>query len=221
MELARKREEQARLEAELAEREQLAAELRSAVAAFDQRYLHFVALRYAELDRWIGPAAGPVAPDAAATGAEEGSGARRVFGSTPEMKRLYREVARRIHPDLTADASERAKRQRLMAEANLAYARGDERALEKILAVFEVSPEAVNGNGPAAELVRVIRRISQIRLRLAEIDAEMQDLLRSELWLLKSRVEEAAESGRDLLSEMIANVDAQIAAAKQRAAAAD
>jgi hypothetical protein len=236
-ELARKREEQARLEAELANRELCAANLRAELAAFERRYLHFVGLRYVELDRWKAKAAARLAQEqpyneraqqaadqawAAAQDTEAVAGGRRsgeprIFQASPQLKTLYHEVARRIHPDLSADSADWAKRQRLMAEANLAYERGDETRLEKILVAYESSPETVNGKDAAAELVRAIRRISQIRNRLAEIEAEIQELLRSELWLLKSRVEEAAERGRDLLKEMIATVDEQIDAAKQRA----
>lgn len=238
-ELARKREEEARLETELAQRELSVANLRAELAAFERRYLYFVGLRYAELDRWKAKAAERLAQEqphndraqqavqeawAAARETEAASGGRhpaepRAFQASPQMKRLYREVARRIHPDLSVDSADWAKRQRLMAEANLAYERGDAAGLEKILVAYESSPETVNGKGAAAELVRAIRRISQIRSRMAEIEAEVQEMLRSELWLLKSRVDEAAESGRDLLKDMIATVDEQIAAAKQRAQA--
>ena len=103
-----------------------------------------------------------------------------------------------------------------MAEANQAYERGDQARLAKILTAYEHSPEAVEGEGPGAELIRVIRRVSQARGRLAEIEAEMQGLLRSDLHQLKSRVDEAEKSGHDVLKEMIAKVDEQIALAKQR-----
>jgi hypothetical protein len=131
------------------------------------------------------------------------------------MKRLYRDVARRIHPDLTSDRTDRIKRQHLMAEANRAYERGDHDRLVKILTEYEHSPEAVEGEGPGAELIRVIRRVSQARSRLAEIEAEMQEALRSDLHQLKLRVDEAEKSGHDILKQMIAKVDQQIAAAKQ------
>src|SRR5271170_2111862 len=49
-ELARKREEQAAIESELAERELRSANLRAEMGAFERQYLHFVGLRYAELD---------------------------------------------------------------------------------------------------------------------------------------------------------------------------
>jgi hypothetical protein len=62
----------------------------------------------------------------------------------------------------------------------------------------------------------VIRRISQARSRLAEIEAELQELLRSDLSQLKARVEEAQGDGRNVLKEMVKKVEDQIAQAKQR-----
>ena len=234
-ELARKLEEQAALEAELAERELRAANLRAELGAFERQYLHFVGSRYAELDEWQArlaelraeerpgnerakQAAGEArarAEETKSAAGEKSSQEPHAFTATPEMKRLYREVAKRIHPDLTSDRKDRSKRQHLMAEANRAYERGDQERLVKILTEYEHSPEAVEGEGPGAELIRVIRRVSQARSRLAEIEAEMQELLRSDLHQLKLRVDEAEKGGHDILKQMIAKVDQQIAAAQQ------
>jgi hypothetical protein len=236
LELAQKLEAQKALEAELAERELRSTNLRAELAAFERRYLHFVGARYAELDEWKAQLAERIAREqpnneraqqaarearARASETKSAAGEKaaeepRAFKSSPEMKRLYRDVAKRIHPDLTSDREDRVKRQKLMAEANQAYECGDEARLEKILNEYECSPEAVEGEGPGAELVRVIRRVSQARSRLAEIEAEMQEILRSDLCQLKSRVDEAEKSGRDVLKEMIAKVEEQIALAKQR-----
>jgi hypothetical protein len=62
----------------------------------------------------------------------------------------------------------------------------------------------------------VIRRISQARGRLAEIEAELQELLRSDLYQLKVRLDEAQSHGRDVLKEMVQKVEDQIAQAKRR-----
>lgn len=235
-ELARKREEQAALEAELAERELRSANLRAELGAFERQYLHFVGSRYAELDEWKARLAERLAheqpeneraqqaareararaDETKSAAGEKAAQEPRAFQSTPEMKRLYRDVAKKIHPDLTSDRNDRARRQQLMAEANQAYERGDQDRLVKILTEYEHSPEAVEGEGAGADLVRVIRRVSQARSRLAEIEAEMQELLRSDLYQLKLRVDEADKTGRNTLKEMIAKVDEQIALAKQR-----
>ena len=235
-ELALKLEEQATLEAELADRELRSANLRAELSAFERQYLHFVGSRYAELDEWKAQIAERLvaeqpgneramhaareararASETKSVAGEKSEHEPRSFHASPEMKSLYREVARRVHPDLTSDRDDRAKRQLLMAEANQAYERGDHARLEKILTAYEHSPEAVEGEGPGAELIRVIRRVSQARGRLAEIEAELQGLLRSDLHQLKSRVDEAEKSGHDVLKDMIAKVDEQIALAKQR-----
>jgi hypothetical protein len=235
-ELARKREEQATLETELAERELRSANLRAELSAFERQYMHFVGSRYADLDELKAqiaerlareqPAnerARQAAHDARARASETKSVAGekaaeepRAFKAAPGMKRLYRDVAKRIHPDLTSDRDDRVKRQQLMAEANEAYEQGDEARLGKILIEYECSPEAVQGEGPGAELVRAIRRISQARSRLAEIEAEMQEAVRSDLYQLKSRLDEAQKHGRDVLKEMVGKVDDQIEQAKRR-----
>ena len=226
-ELARKREEQAAIESELAERELRSANLRAELGAFERQYLHHVGSRYAELDELKAAVAERLAQDQPAnerarhaetqsTAGEKSEATPRAFESSPEMKRLYREVAKRVHPDLTSDRADRAKRQQLMAEANEAYERGDETRLRKIFTEYEWSAEAVQGEGPGAELIRVIRRISQARGRLAEIEAELQELLRSDLYQLKVRLDEAQSHGRDVLKEMVQKVEDQIAQAKRR-----
>lgn len=235
-ELASKRDEQAALEAELADRELRAANLRAELGAFERQYLHFVGSRYAELDEkkaqiaerlvreqpsseraeQVAHDARARADDTKSAAGEKNAQEPRPFESSPEMKRLYREVAKRVHPDLTSDREDRAKRQQLMAEANRAYENGDEAQLAKILTEYECSPEAVEGEGPGAELIRVIRRVSQARSRLAEIEAEMQGLVRSDLYQLKSRVDDAEKGGRNVLQEMIAKVDEQIELANER-----
>ncbi|HKS81668.1 MAG TPA: hypothetical protein VJR23_09205 [Candidatus Acidoferrales bacterium] len=235
-ELARKREEQITLEAELADRELRFANLTAELSAFERQYLHHVGSRYAELDELKAQIAERLAREQPANeraqqaareararagetksaAGEKSAEAPRAFHATPEMKRLYRDVAKRIHPDLTSDRDDRSKRQILMAEANEAYQKGDEARLTKILHEYECSPESVQGEGPGAELIRVIRRISQARGRLAEIEAEMQEILRSDLHQLKSRMDEAQKNGRDVLKEMVAKVEDQIAQARQR-----
>jgi len=235
-ELARKREEQTAIETELAECELRAANLRAELGAFERRYLHFVGARYTELDEVNAQIAEEVAKaqpenyraqQAARVARSRASNTKtsageiteqepRPFQASLELKRLYREVARRVHPDLTSDREDRAKRQELMALANQAYEDGNEAQLTKILNEYECSPEAVQGEGPGPELIRVIRRISQARSRLSEIEAELQELLRCDLHQLRMRVGEAEKNGRDVVKEIVAKVDEQIAQAKRR-----
>jgi hypothetical protein len=235
-ELARKRGEQERLEAELAECELRLASIRGELGALERRYLKLVGLPYAELDELRAQVAERRAAEdpenerlqrAALEGrlrADESRSAASVkeseeikhFSPTPELKHAYRELAKRIHPDLTANDADRARRQELMAEANEAYQRGDEERLAKILDTYESSPETVEGEGPGAELIRVIRKLSLMKNRLGEIETETQKFFNSDLYLLKVQMEEAHEQGRDLLAEMADKVRKRIADCKER-----
>jgi hypothetical protein len=233
-ELALKLEEHAAIQAELAERELKAEHLRAELGAFEKQYLHHVGSLYAELDELKAQiaarrsAANPAdetakaaacdararAEETKASAGEKSEVAPRSFEATPEMKRLYREVAKRIHPDLASEAGDRSRREVLMAEVNDAYESGDEAKLTKILTGYEHSPDSVKGDGAGADLVRVIRRISQAQARVVEIDAETEALLRSDLYRLKAHLDEATALGRDVLSEMAAKVTEQISRAK-------
>ena len=120
-------------------------------------------------------------------------------------KKLYREIAKLIHPDLTTDERERTRRTRLMAEANRAYEDGDEAKLRAILDGWVASPESVQGEGVAAELVRTIRKIHQVGRRLVDIETETLELKGSELYsslrsASKWRKHEAAICSRRWLS---------------------
>lgn len=234
-ELARKRVELAQLESELADRELYIATLRAELGAFEQRYLRIVGARYAELDDISAQLAEHLAQDhsederyreaskQAREVANESRSGLESYVDEParavpsqELKSLYREVAKRVHPDLSSDPADRKIRQRLMAEANLAYELGDVSRLKRILEEYECSPETVPGEGTAAELVRVIRKITQVKSRLIDIEQEAVAVTGSELAKLKAKSEAQERQGRDLLAEMAAQVDMQIAEARQR-----
>jgi uncharacterized protein YhaN len=83
------------------------------------------------------------------------------FTPSPELRSLYREVAKRVHPDFCRDAADLERRTRFMAEANRAYEAGDVDALQRILNEYQDSADAVDGEGVGAELIRIIRQISQ------------------------------------------------------------
>src|ERR1700733_13860500 len=227
-EILRKREELATIRATLAERELELVDLRRDLAAFEGRYLRQVGTLYAELDEWkarISELRARLHPSAAAR--EHAQQAReqarqtheeahgkasetRDFKPSPDLKRLYREVARRIHPDLAKGAADLERRTRFMAEANRAYEAGDAEVLQRILDEFQDAADAVEGEGIGAELIHIIRQISQARERVAAIDRELGDLPQSEIALLKKQAEERAQEGRDLLAELATAVLEQI-----------
>jgi hypothetical protein len=142
-----------------------------------------------------------------------------------DAKRLFRLLARRIHPDLAGDPVEREWRTNLMVAANFAYEQGDLAALERLLEDWQRSPEAVTGSGAAAELERTLRRIAQVEASIAGIDEELAELEASAMGWLRRRVEKAAREGWDLLAHMVRELDRQITEAQleldRRAAGSD
>jgi DnaJ-domain-containing protein 1 len=205
-ELEKKRAELAALEAELAQRELDLATLHAELHAFEQRYQQMIGMRYAELDRIEAQIDEYMA-------FLESSGD---FKPSDSLKQLYREVAKKIHPDLTTDEAEKARRQELMAEANQAYEDGNEERLREILEQWESSADSVQGEGIGAKLIRLLRQIAQGRERLKAIEREIEAVVQTELHQLRTQVMDAEQVGEDLLADMASQLDEQIAAAQQR-----
>jgi hypothetical protein len=132
------------------------------------------------------------------------------------VRKLFRDVAKIIHPDLTRDALARNRRHALMIEANRAYALGDEEQLRWILRAWENSPEAVPESDPDATRLRLVRRIAQIEEQLEMLASELAALKDSALWKLKAMVDEAAAKGKDLVADTVKRLRRDIMAATNR-----
>jgi hypothetical protein len=132
------------------------------------------------------------------------------------VRKLFRDVAKAIHPDLTRDEGTRDRRHSLMIEANRAYALGDEEQLRSILQSWEKSPEAVQGSDVEATRLRLTRRIAQIEERLNLCAIELAALKDSPMWTLKAMVDEAAGRGKDLVRDMVTRLKRDIMVAKNR-----
>jgi hypothetical protein len=147
------------------------------------------------------------------------SGCSTRSAPSPDLKRVFRDLAKAIHPDRAADGAERFRRHSLMAEANRAYAERDEDRLRLILRAWERHPGLTLDRDPDAARWRARRRVAEIEERLIAIDVEFADLRTSAIWRLKARIEEARAQGWDLLAEIVAEVKRQIARSSARLAA--
>ena len=236
-ELKKKQAELRRLETRLGQRELDLETLRAELHVFEARYLREVGSLYWKLDEIEAQIAEKLAimhPEkvevqkraaearARAQETAEAVGKARKekheteFKPSDELKKLYRKLAKRIHPDLANDEKERERRHEMMAAANRAYEDGDIDRLQKILSEWETSPESVIGEDLASQLERVNRKIEIIRARLDAIRIEIVEHSQSDLYKLKSKVEKADAVGKDILSEMAARVRDDIKAARKR-----
>jgi hypothetical protein len=132
------------------------------------------------------------------------------------VRKLFRDVAKAIHPDLGGDEDARDRRHRLMVEANRAYALGDEDRLRLILQSWEQSPEAVAGGDLESTRLRLTRRIAQAEERLTACHGDLEALRDSPLWKLKVMVDEAAANGKDLVADMVGRLKRDIMVARNR-----
>ena len=214
------------LEATLEERSTGLARTQAGLAAFKIRYRSEVGLLHEELD----------ALELAIDEAERGEIAKRVAAgsggdatpaadapldvpprsTTDAVRRLFRDVAKAIHPDLAQDEPARDRRHALMIEANRAYATGDEARLRSILLAWENSPEAVLGSDTEAMRERLVRRIAQVEAQLAAVDRELAIVRESALWKLQAMVDEAAARGEDLIAEMKRRLARDVMMARNR-----
>lgn len=139
------------------------------------------------------------------------------FAPTGDLKRLFRQLAQKIHPDRAEDEVDRAWRTELMSEANRAYRAGEEMVLREILGQWQAGrPDQALGNSRDATTPGLARQVSRMQRRLAELELELDRLLASRLYELFVAARVAQQRGRDLLREMAGQLDAQIALARQR-----
>jgi hypothetical protein len=56
------------------------------------------------------------------------------------LRELYIKVVKQIHPDLASSEADRAMRERLTKDANMAFQQGDESRLRRVLEEYESQP---------------------------------------------------------------------------------
>ena len=232
--LVARREQLAGVRSSLAEREAELAQLRAQLKTFEGRYLRQVGLLYVELDdieaRIAEREVDLFDSDSARQRAGEArqraqethdaalgeAHAAEEFDPPPSLKTLFRDVAKRIHPDFARDADEQRHFTLLMARANHAYSRGDTQTLERLLADhFEINA-ALAEEDSAAELLRITRQIRHAERDIAALEAERHSLLAGEIGQLHHDAEAATREHRDLLTELAASLREQIADAQRR-----
>lgn len=230
--LAEKRKQLSALRTQLADREADLAQLRAQLKSFESRYFRQIGTLYAELDeleaRIVEREVDLYDSDAARRRAEEARQRAQESHNAayahedepeeleppPSLKTLFRDLARRIHPDFARDEAEQKHFTLLMARANQAYKRGDAETLQRLLddhREIHTLPE-----GPAAELLRINRQIRHAQRDIAALDAEEHALRLSEIAQLHRDAEAAAQEHRDLLAELASSLREQITEAQSR-----
>ena len=210
----------------LAELEVELATLRTELAAFEAEYLRVVGVPLLELQEVEAQILALVAvrsgtPDderaaeAARERARETTTAIRSIPARPgppptdDLKTLFRDAAKRMHPDLVTADGARPHAEAFMKRLNEAYRAGDAGAIRDLMRQWETLPfVGAVGGGAAAERT--------LEIAVAEAERRLEDLRASELAQLMERTLLAAREGRDLLFELREQTEAALAAARAR-----
>ncbi len=222
-ELKRLENEQSALEEQVASAELALETLKTETDRFRHRYYQAVGRLYVQLDEiesQLAQARMWQEPDDPAVQAQAHSAQEQAKRSaeeagliearpppppeiSPELKQIYRQATRLMHPDRATNEAERVRRTELMARVNGAYERGDHKAIQRLITEFGEDPEAVAGEDVASRIVKGIRRIAQLRRRLGELQRDLRIQQHTEIQQLKKTIETAEAMGGDPLGELI------------------
>ncbi|MCL7426150.1 hypothetical protein ACIHJG_11915 [Streptomyces sp. NPDC052415] len=93
-----------------------------------------------------------------------------------EARKLYRELARKAHPDLAQEDAERARREEFITRVNAAYARGDEALLRELAEEWAAGPVPEERlPSPAEELYARLEWLSQRKELLTVVVRELEE----------------------------------------------
>jgi exonuclease VII small subunit len=131
-----------------------------------------------------------------------------------QIKKIYRQLARRYHPDLAADEAERIYRTEMMTAVNDAYAA---RSLAELMVLVQElerhgQTDAFAEKETAVDMVKALEEeLARCQRRLRQIELEMHSLYTHHLVELSTEVKFGKQQGRDILAEMAEEVERRIA----------
>ncbi len=221
-ELIRLEAEQAELEEQVTSAELMLETSKTETAQFQHRYYQTVGRLYVqldELDALIAKVQAGLSPDDAVAQAHAEASEQQAKASaeeaglieaqpapppviTPELKLAFRQAAKLMHPDRATNEPERLRRTALMAQVNVAYERGDQNAIEKLIKEYGQDPEAIVGEDVASRIVKAIRRIAQLRRRMGEVQQQVDAMQQTEIFHLKQTIAETEAMGGDPLGDL-------------------
>jgi hypothetical protein len=117
-----------------------------------------------------------------------------------DLKQVYRELAKRTHPDLANDEADRAIRSQRMVDVNALYAKQDLEGLRRILRQLETRRLAQDET-PEQRQVRLKDERLRLDAAIRHVKVEIADLNRDPLMALKLEAALARSRGRDVLAE--------------------
>jgi hypothetical protein len=126
-----------------------------------------------------------------------------------DLKQVYRELAKRTHPDLAIDADDRAIRSQRMADINALYSQHDLEGLRQLLRLMETVRQEPYET-PEQRLQRLKNERVSLDLAIRHTKAEIAEINRDPLMALKLDAAIARSRGRDVLAEVAQQTQATL-----------
>jgi prefoldin subunit 5 len=142
-------------------------------------------------------------------GALNGMEDRRDPKREEQIRDLFRKLAKRFHPDLTADPDEKIKREQIMAQVNLAYTARDLEALIKL----DETPDIARVNGSlsqAKQIAQLRAELKRLDLVITELETTIRQIDTSPIMQLRLETHMARRDGKELLVDMSTDLEVQI-----------
>ncbi|GAA3393555.1 J domain-containing protein [Streptomyces roseoviridis] len=92
-----------------------------------------------------------------------------------EVRKLYRDLARKAHPDLARDEDERKRRDEFITRVNAAYARGDEGLLRELSEEWAAGPVPESRLSEAEELYARLEWLAHRKEMLSVVARELEE----------------------------------------------
>lgn len=92
-----------------------------------------------------------------------------------EARKLYRDLARKAHPDLAQEDKERARREEFITRVNAAYARGSEAELRELAEEWAAGPELKRVPSAGEELYARLEWLSRRKELLTLVARELEE----------------------------------------------
>ncbi|TWD15204.1 hypothetical protein FB570_11349 [Streptomyces sp. T12] len=130
-----------------------------------------------------------------------------------EARKLYRDLARKAHPDLAQEDEERARREEFITRVNAAYARGSETELRELAEEWAAGPELKRVPSAADELYARLEWLSRRKELLTVVAKNLEDSA------IASMLRLAPDDPDRLLEDIAAQLQADVAEREAQLAA--
>ncbi|MGH2531506.1 MAG: J domain-containing protein [Thermomicrobiales bacterium] len=131
-----------------------------------------------------------------------------------EVRRIYRELAKRFHPDLAAATEERTRREEVMLQVNALFRERDLAGLRRLARETERDDPTFEERSLADKLAWSIRESERLDSVIVDLEAQVALLRQNDTYqfwqtpeVLSSSIERLAESTREKLARLQQRLD--------------